>query len=118
LSKNDQSPNNPGFEVIACIGGRGFGVRREDMKKMLLTTRGKVFIIQTLDKMIEYSMLKKFKAKRDFLENEGSGVTGYSGRALRGDTLPDRLARPGGSHQVPLTLVQVNSCFLKGKGCS
>lgn len=32
----------PKFEVIACIGGRGFGVRREDMKKLLLAVRGKV----------------------------------------------------------------------------
>jgi hypothetical protein len=63
LSKNDQSPDNPKFEVIACIGGRGFGVRRGDMEKMLLATRGKVFTMRTLDKMIEFSTLKKFKAK-------------------------------------------------------
>jgi hypothetical protein len=37
------------FEVIACISGRGFGVRREDMKKLLLATRGKVFTFKTLD---------------------------------------------------------------------
>src|SRR5207249_596219 len=29
-------------QVIACIAGRGFGVRREDMKKMLLATRGRL----------------------------------------------------------------------------
>jgi len=62
LSKNDQSPNNPKFEVIACIGGRGFGVRREDMKKMLLATRGKVFTFKTLDRIIECSRLKEFRA--------------------------------------------------------
>ena len=62
LSKNDQSANNPKFEVIACIGGRGFGVRREDMKKMLLATRGKVFTLKTLDRLIECSRLKEFKA--------------------------------------------------------
>ena len=28
--------DNPKYEVVACIGGRGFGVRREDMKKMIL----------------------------------------------------------------------------------
>ncbi len=33
-------------EVVACIAGRGFGVRREDMKKLLLATRGKVFTLQ------------------------------------------------------------------------
>jgi hypothetical protein len=33
LSLADQSLHEPKFEVIACIGGRGFGVRQEDMKK-------------------------------------------------------------------------------------
>lgn len=49
------------FEVIACIGGRGFGVRREDMKKMLLATRGKVFTLQTLGRMVECTRLNEFK---------------------------------------------------------
>ncbi len=49
-----------GFEVIACIGGRGFGVRREDMKKLLIATRGKVFTMNTLDRMIENTRLKEF----------------------------------------------------------
>jgi len=34
LSLAGRPLNNPKYEVIACIGGRGFGVRREDMKKM------------------------------------------------------------------------------------
>jgi len=49
-----------GFEVIACIGGRGFGVRREDMKKLLIATKGKVFTMNTLDQMLEYTRLKNF----------------------------------------------------------
>jgi len=36
------------FIVVACIGGRGFGVRREDMKKLLLATKGKIFTPSTL----------------------------------------------------------------------
>ncbi len=52
--------SNPQFEVIACIGGRGFGVRREDMKKLLIATQGKVFTMSTLDRMIENTKLKKF----------------------------------------------------------
>jgi len=63
LSKNNQSPESAKFEVIACIGGRGFGVRREDMKKMLLATRGKVFTLKTLDRLIECSRLKEFKVR-------------------------------------------------------
>ena len=42
LSLAGRSEDDPKYEVIACIGGRGFGVRREDMKKMILATRGKV----------------------------------------------------------------------------
>ena len=49
------------FEVIACIGGRGFGVRREDMRKLLLATRGKVFTSSTLTQMVECSRLNEFK---------------------------------------------------------
>jgi len=53
----------PKFEVIACIGGRGFGVRREDMRKMLLATRGKVFTLKTLDRLVGCSRLKDFQTK-------------------------------------------------------
>jgi hypothetical protein len=51
----------PGFEVIACIGGRGFGVRREDMKKLLIATRGKVFTLKTLSYLVEFTRLHEFK---------------------------------------------------------
>ncbi len=50
------------FEVIACIGGRGFGVRREDMRKLLLATRGKVFTLKTLDRLVACSRLREFAA--------------------------------------------------------
>jgi hypothetical protein len=61
LSLAGRSVDNPKYEVVACIGGRGFGVRREDMKKMLLATRGKVFTLKTLDRLVEYTQLKRFK---------------------------------------------------------
>ncbi len=63
LSLAGRSADNPRYEVIACIGGRGFGVRREDMKKMILATRGKVFTLKTLDQLIEHTRLKGFKTK-------------------------------------------------------
>jgi len=63
LSIAGRSKDNPKYEVVACIGGRGFGVRREDMKKMILATRGKVFTIKTLDKLIEHTRLAEFKTK-------------------------------------------------------
>ena len=65
LSMAGQSKGKPKYEVIACIGGRGFGVRREDMKKMIIATRGKVFTLKTLGQMIEHTELKKFRSKRN-----------------------------------------------------
>lgn len=53
----------PRFEVIACIAGRGFKVRREDMKKLLLSTRGKVFTLENLNRLVECSRLKEFRTR-------------------------------------------------------
>ncbi len=50
----------PGFEVVACIDGRGFGVRRADMQRMLLSTEGKVFTLATLDQLIPQTRLREF----------------------------------------------------------
>ncbi len=63
LSLSGRSEDNPKYEVIACVGGRGFGVRREDMKKMIIATRGKVFTAKTLNQLIECTRLKEFKVK-------------------------------------------------------
>jgi hypothetical protein len=52
----------PGFQVIACIDGRGFGVRREDMRKLLAATQGKVFTLKTLDHLVRSTDLQKFKS--------------------------------------------------------
>ena len=63
LSLAGRSEENPKYEVIAVIGGRGFGVRREDMKKIFLATKGKVFTAKTLNRLVECTRLKEFKAK-------------------------------------------------------
>jgi hypothetical protein len=63
LSLAGRSEDDPKYEVIACIGGRGFGVRREDMKKMILATRGKVFTAKTLDRLVDCSRLDEFKTR-------------------------------------------------------
>lgn len=63
LSKEAQPDGQAKYEVIACIGGRGFGVRRGDMEKMLLATRGKVFTLKTMDRLVECTRLKEFKTK-------------------------------------------------------
>ena len=63
LSLEGQSPHEPKFEVVACIAGRGFGVRREDMKKLLLSTRGKVFTLQNVGQMVEHTRLAEFRSR-------------------------------------------------------
>ncbi len=63
LSLAGRFDGDPKYEVIACIGGRGFGVRREDMKKMILATRGKVFTAKTLDRIVECTRLNEFRSK-------------------------------------------------------
>jgi hypothetical protein len=50
----------PTFEVVACIDGRGFGVRREDMSQLIIATRGKVFTANTLRDLIRYTRLSEF----------------------------------------------------------
>lgn len=54
--------DSPRFEVVACIAGRGFGVRREDMKKLLLATRGKVFTLQNISRLIDCTRLTDFRS--------------------------------------------------------
>ena len=63
LSTADMPPGQQKYQVIACIAGRGFRVRAEDMKKMLIATRGKVFTLKTLDRLVECSNLAKFKTR-------------------------------------------------------
>ena len=47
----------PSFEVIACVDGRGFGIRREDVKKLLLATGGKLFTLRTIDRVVDSTQL-------------------------------------------------------------
>lgn len=63
ISRQRSPDGQPRFEVIACIAGRGFGVRREDMKKLLLATRGKVFTLQTLDQLVTRTRLSEFRTR-------------------------------------------------------
>ena len=50
----------PDFEVVACVDGRGFGVRREDMRSLIGMTEGKVFTLATLDQMVAHTRLQEF----------------------------------------------------------
>lgn len=53
----------PSFEVIACLDGRGFGGRRQDMRDVLVATRGKVFTLSTLDQLTTRTQLIRFRTR-------------------------------------------------------
>ena len=63
LSVEGQPADRTRFEVVACIAGRGFGVRREDMKKLLLSTRGKVFTLRNMQQLVRHTRLSEFRSK-------------------------------------------------------
>jgi hypothetical protein len=48
------------WQLIACIDGRGFGVRKQDMRDLLAVTRGKVFTLNTLEHLVAYTDLADF----------------------------------------------------------
>ncbi len=50
----------PAYQVVACIDGRGFGVRQQDCRDLLKATRGKLFTANTLGDLIKYTDLVKY----------------------------------------------------------
>jgi hypothetical protein len=64
LSMQGRQPQEPPrFEVIACIAGRGFKVRREDMRRLLEATRGKVFTLRNLKQLVDCTRLREFRTR-------------------------------------------------------
>lgn len=63
-----------GFQVVACIDGRGFSVRRQDMQDLIEATDGKVFTLKTLPDLVNYTDLAHFvtPAKGESPERPGS----------------------------------------------
>lgn len=57
----DESGKN--YDVIACIAGRGFKVRREDMRRLLQATDGKVFTLATMPLLIENTRICEYKTR-------------------------------------------------------
>ena len=51
------------YDVIACIAGRGFKVRREDMRRLLQATDGKVFTLTTMHLLIEHTRIKEYRVR-------------------------------------------------------
>jgi hypothetical protein len=55
-----QANGEDSYQVIACIDGRGFGVRQQDCRDLLKATRGKLFTASSLGDLIEYTDLAGF----------------------------------------------------------
>ncbi|MDA8166075.1 MAG: hypothetical protein M0017_13710 [Desulfobacteraceae bacterium] len=52
----------PWYEVVACIDGRGFRQRRNDMRDLILRLNGKVFTAATLDHLITDTSIRDFRS--------------------------------------------------------
>ncbi len=61
MAEDHRRAGKGGYEVIACIAGRGFGERREDMRQIIYHTKGKVFTPKLLDRLVDYSSLSAFR---------------------------------------------------------
>lgn len=55
--------NRKNYDIIACISGRGFKVRREDMRRLLQATDGKVFTLTTMPLLIENTRVREYKVR-------------------------------------------------------
>lgn len=51
------------YDVIACIAGRGFKVRREDMRRLLQCTSGKVFTLTSMHLLIEHTCIREYRVR-------------------------------------------------------
>jgi hypothetical protein len=64
MSDQRAREGKPSYQVVACLAGRGFGVRREDMRQMIFHTKGKVFTPKTLDRLVDCSALLEFRTRK------------------------------------------------------
>ena len=51
------------YDVIACIAGRGFKVRREDMRRLLQATDGQVFTLTTMHLLVEHTRIREYRVR-------------------------------------------------------
>lgn len=58
--RNLREESSRSYDIVACIAGRGFKVRRNDMRRLLHATNGMVFTLATIDHLIEHSRIRDF----------------------------------------------------------
>lgn len=59
-----RSDGKPKLELIACVDGRGFGIRANDITQLINMTEGKLFTMSDLDKLIAHTKLREFVGKQ------------------------------------------------------
>lgn len=55
--------SNLSYDVVACIAGRGFKVRRNDMRRLLVATNGLVFTLASIDRLIDNTRIRNFVSR-------------------------------------------------------
>jgi hypothetical protein len=48
------------YDVVACIAGRGFKVRRNDMRRLLVATKGMVFTLASIECLVMHTRIRDF----------------------------------------------------------
>lgn len=48
------------YDVVACIAGRGFKVRRNDMRRLLVATNGMVFTLASIEHLVAHTRVRDF----------------------------------------------------------
>ncbi|MER8953420.1 hypothetical protein NKH98_11910 [Mesorhizobium sp. M0833] len=48
------------YDVVACIAGRGFKVRRNDMRRLLVATEGKVFTLASIENLVTQTRIRDY----------------------------------------------------------
>ena len=51
------------YDVVACIAGRGFKVRRNDMRRLLVATNGMVFTLASIEYLIDHTRIRDFVSR-------------------------------------------------------
>ena len=78
----------PSYQVVAALAGRGFAVRREDMRNLLLATHGKVFTLSTIRHIVEHTDIRRLATKTPS-SDRGNSAAGAEAVANAYATRPD-----------------------------
>lgn len=72
------------YDVVACIAGRGFKVRRNDMRRLLLATNGMVFTLSSIEHLVVHTRIRDFVTRPIPSDMNEDGGCYISGRHIKG----------------------------------